>query len=323
MNSSPLSFVISSEQEGMRLDRVLVQQLPELSRTRIQELIRDDAVSVEGEPATRMSQSMEPGWRIEVVMKASTRIRSGGPEDTPLKLIFEDEHLAVIDKEAGCVAHPSTVIHGGTVSERAVQMFGELPSAQGTDRPGIVHRLDADTTGVMVVVKSAAAAAELVRMFRDHEVKKSYQALIFGTPRFDTDWIEVPIGRQKGRPDRMSVVEDGMGRSARTYYETLERFPGFGHLNCQPETGRTHQIRVHLGSIDHPLVGDRVYRGRRGLNRTMPKGAPKMERHALHASKLAFKHPVTGEALSFSSPLPEDMQELLHWLRLREASAPT
>jgi len=317
MTPEPHRFVISGEQTGMRLDRVLVEELHDFSRTRVQELIRDGAVLVEGKPAERLSMSMEAGWAIQVEMLASTRIRPGGPEGTPLRLVFEDEHLAVIDKESGCVAHPSTVIRGGTVSERAVAMFGRLPSAQGVDRPGIVHRLDADTTGVMVVAKSDPAAAELVRMFRDHEVEKSYEALIFGTPRFDTDWIEVPIGRQRGRPDRMSVVEEGMGRDARTYYETLARFRGFGHVLCRPETGRTHQIRVHLSSVDHPLVGDRVYRGRRGLNRTMPKGAPKLARHGLHASKLAFKHPISGEKVEFTAPLPPDMVELLDWLRAR------
>lgn len=304
----------------MRLDRVLVLQLPDLSRTRIQELIRDGAVFVEKSPSLRMSLAMEAGWEVEVQMLASTRIRSGGPEGKPLVVVFEDEHLVVINKEAGCVAHPATVVRGGTVSERAVHMFGPLPSAQGEDRPGIVHRLDADTTGAMVVAKTAAAAAELVRMFRDHEVKKTYEALVFGAPRFDTDWIEVPIGRQKGRPDRMSVLEEGTGRSARTYYETIERFQSFGHVRCLPETGRTHQIRVHMGSIDHPLVGDRVYRGRRGLNRTLPKGAPKLERHALHASALNFLHPITQAPLEILVPLPADMQRLLDWLRKAQAS---
>ena len=317
-NLSPRRFRVPADLDGERIDRVLVALLDGVSRTRIQELIRDGGVFVDGAVPERMSTAVAAEATIELRDVPRTRVRVGGPESARLRVVHEDEHLVVIDKPAGMVAHPSTVVRGGTVSERAVEQFGPLPAPQGEDRPGVVHRLDADTSGLLVLGRSEVAADELVRMFRDREVEKRYLAIVFGAPRFDTDWIEAPIGRAQGRPDRMSVVPDGTGREATTYYETRARFEGFGYVECQPKTGRTHQIRVHLASIDHPIVGDRVYPGRRGLRRNIPRDAPPMKRHALHAAGLSFAHPVSGERLAFEAPLPTDMSDWLAFLKRRE-----
>ncbi len=320
-NLTPRTFSVPDELDGERLDRVLVALLEDVSRTRVQELIQDGGVRIDGEPPERMSTRVEAGATIELLDVARSRVRYGGVDEAgeaPLVIVHEDEHVIVIDKPAGMVSHPSSVVRGGTLSERAVARFGPLPAPQGEDRPGVVHRLDADTSGLIVLGRSEAAATELVRMFRDRDVAKRYLAIVFGVPRFDTDWIDSAIGRAPGRPDRMSVVDGGQGREALTYYETRERFDGFGYVECKPTTGRTHQLRVHLSSIEHPLVGDRVYRGRRGLRRNIPRGAPPMTRHALHASGLAFAHPVTGERLEFEAPLAADMEAWLVFLRERE-----
>jgi len=308
------TLTIPAELAGMRLDLALVRLLEGVSRVRVQELIADGGVLVEGRPATK-AQAVEEGWTLELREVPRSRIRPGGPAAVDLVIIHEDEHLVVVDKPAGMVSHPSTVVRVGTLSERAVERFGPLPAPQGEDRPGIVHRLDADTSGLIVLARTDEAAAGLVTLFKERRVKKEYQALVFGSPRFYSDWIEGRIGRTPKRGDRMMVVPEGEGRDARTFYETRQAFEHFAHVVCRPETGRTHQLRVHLASIGHPIVGDRIYKGRRGLSIRLSREAPPLKRHALHASGLAFVHPVTAQAVSFESPLPEDMQAFLDWLR--------
>ena len=299
---------------GERLDLALVELLQgALSRTRIQELILDGGVVVEGAPAERAALLLESGQCVELVEVPRSRERTGGPADAGLAVLYEDEHLAVVDKPPGQLSHPTTVVRGGTLSERAVERWGALPAPQGEDRPGIVHRLDADTSGLIVVAKSEAAAGRLVEAFREREVEKRYEALVFGEPRFDSDWISTPIGRSSRRSDRMRVVPEGEGRPAETFYRVLERHPRFALLECRPKTGRTHQIRVHLASIDHPIVGDRVYPGR--VRVPLPRDAPRPARHFLHAAGLSFAHPVTAEALAFESPSPKDFSEWLEWMR--------
>jgi len=309
-------FRVTAEQAGERLDRFLVALLDgELSRARVQELIREGAVVVEGAPAERPSQLLAAGQEIVLVISPRAPRRAGGPSQGELVLLFEDEHLAVIDKPAGTLAHPTSAVGGGTVSELAAARWGALPTPQGDDRPGVVHRLDADTSGLMVLALSQAAGEPLVQAFRERTVEKVYLALVHGEPRFDSDWIETPIGRARGRPDRMAVLDGGEGRPAATFYLVRERFARFALVECRPRTGRTHQIRVHLSSIDHALVGDRVYPGR--VRQPIPPGAPALERHLLHASALRFAHPVTGAQLSFESAPPPEFTAWLDWLRAR------
>jgi len=312
----PRRLTVKAHQAGERLDVVLVELLKQkLSRTRVQELIQDGGVRVDGAPAERPAQVVEAGQVLEVVEVESSRQRPGGPADGELVVLFEDEHLAVCDKPAGQLAHPTTVVTGGTVSELAVARWGKLPAPQGDDRPGIVHRLDADTSGLIVVVKSSAAAEPLVEAFRARTVEKRYLALVAGEPRFDSDWIRAPLGRAQRRSDRVMVLPAGEGREAETFYTVKERFAGFALVECRPKTGRTHQIRVHLAHIDLPIVGDRLYYGR--ARRPLPKDAPPVERHLLHAAGLVFEHPVTAERLELESPLPADFATWLAWLRAR------
>jgi 23S rRNA pseudouridine1911/1915/1917 synthase len=313
--NTPRALVVPRELAGERLDRVLVQLLGDLSRTRVKELIQDGAVSVDGAPAERVSQQLEAGQRIEIRAVPRSRVRAGGAAGAELVVVFEDEHLVVIDKPAGQLTHPTTVVQGGTVSEAAVARYGSLPAPQGDDRPGIVHRLDADTSGLLVLARSAEAAGPLLAAFRERTVEKRYLALVHGEPRFDSDWITTPVGRSSQRSDRMRTVPAGAGREAETFYTVLERFERFALVECRPRTGRTHQIRVHLASIEHPLAGDRVYPGR--VRAPIPAGAPPLGRHLLHAAGLRFAHPVTGAELALESPLPPDFEAWLAWLRAR------
>ncbi len=309
----PRRIAIPAELAGERLDLALVRLVPGVSRARIQELIKDGGVRVDGVVATRAAQPLAAGGTLEILAVARTRERAGGEAAGELAVVFEDDDLAVIDKPAGTLAHPTSVVRGGTLSELATRRWGELPAPQGADRPGIVHRLDADTSGLIVVAKSALAAERLVELFRARAVEKGYLALVAGEPRFDSDWIERPLGRSSQRPDRMTVLPEGGGRPAQTFYRTLERRRGFALLECWPKTGRTHQIRVHLAAIGHPLVGDRVYPGR--VRRPLPADAPRLARHALHAHVLRFAHPVSGAPLAFELPLAADLQRFLDWMR--------
>jgi 23S rRNA pseudouridine1911/1915/1917 synthase len=306
--------IVPAELAGQRLDRALAAFLPGVSRVRLQDLVRSGGVEVDGAAVLRPAQPLAAGARVGWRAVPSIRARPGGAGGE-LRVLFEDQHLAVIDKPAGQVVHPSSVVRGGTVSELAQARWGELPTAQGEDRPGIVHRLDAETSGLLVLALDAAAAAGLVESFRARAVTKTYLALVFGETRFDSEWIEKPVGRSARHPDRMGIAEEGQGLAAETYYETRERRRGFSLLAVQPRTGRTHQIRVHLASIDHPLLGDRLYRGRKGLRLLLPPDAPRLERHALHASGLELEHPVTGAPLAFESALPADMQAFVGWMR--------
>ncbi|QDU85904.1 Pseudouridine synthase [Planctomycetes bacterium Pla163] len=335
----PRRHTIPPEWDGMRLDRVLCDLIPDQSRSRLGTWIRSGEVRVDGEVVERTSHLVRAGTVVEFVPPGDLR-RSGG--SAPIRVIHEDEHLALIDKPAGVVCHPSEAISGGTVSEQAVELFGPLPDphaerasehagrhgddalagddeeaevvANLTARPGIVHRLDSRTTGIMVIARSAAAGERLVKQFAERRVQKTYLALVHGEPRFISDWITAPLIRDARQPDRMSVAREGEGRDAETFYEVLERFDGFTLVTAKPVTGRTHQIRVHLESIEHPIVGDTVYKGRR-RRQSLPKGAPKMDRQALHAWKLDLEHPVTGEPLHGEAPVPDDLRELVEWLR--------
>ena len=232
-----------------------------------------------------------------------------------MNVLYEDNHLLIVDKPAGLLVHPSPAVRGGTLSEQAVARWGPLPDLQGEDRPGIVHRLDAGTSGLLVLALREPAMRELLRQFREREVKKTYLAVVHGEPRFDTGWIEGAIARSAASPERMEVVAEGEGREARTWYEVRERLGPASLVECQPQTGRTHQIRVHLASLGHPLVGDPLYRPRQTPSRRLAADAPLPARQALHAARLEFAHPGSGERAAFESPLPDDLAALLAHLR--------
>jgi len=306
---------VPRELDGARLDRCLAQLAPETSRTHLKELILAGCVRANGAVLGRPGVAVAAGQRLEVEWRERRAAREEDASGAGLEVLWEDEHLAVIDKPPGVLVHPSSAVRGATISELAVRRWGPLPVLQGTDRPGIVHRLDAGTSGLIVIARTEPAAEGLLRAFRERAVEKLYLALVYGDPRFDSGWIEAPIERSARHPERMQTAQPGAGRAAETAYAVRERFAGFALLSCSPKTGRTHQIRVHLASIGLPLAGDPLYRRRGGPSIVLPSEAPALARQALHASALAFDHPVGGERLAFESPLPADFATLLAWLR--------
>ena len=313
-----LEFRISNDLEGERLDKVLARLVPEHSRARLREMIEDGRLWIDGEEVLRPAHTVESGMRLSLDPIERDRTRSGR-QGLEFTVVHEEESFCVLEKPAGMVTHAGDAIRGGTLAELAVERWGPLPDAQGEQRPGIVHRLDAETSGLIVIARSEPAAAALMAQFKQRQIEKTYLAIVHGDPRFDSEWIDADITRSDRSHDRMAAVEQGEGRSAETYYEVLERWGRFALLRCQPKTGRTHQIRVHLAHVGHPVAHDRLYRGRRKLE--LPGGAPALERHALHAAGLSFAHPESGAPIAFESALPADMQAFVDWLREQAARA--
>jgi len=314
-----LEFTVSPESEGARLDLAFVASLEGISRSRAQTWIRAGRVSVDGEVRDR------PGLHVRAGQAVALRAPeiSEQPEDRdspPLELLHEDADLLVVCKPAGLLTHANREGER-SVSGDLEESHGPLPEGDAPLRAGIVHRLDRDTSGVIVVARNQTALESLQGAFRERRVQKTYEGLVAGTPRFDSDWIDAPLGRSVKHPDRQSVLSKGEGREALTYWEVIERFDGYAHVRLQPKTGRTHQLRVHLSSIDLAIVRDPLYRSKGGHPAHLPAGAPAMERQALHAEALCFRHPTTGEEVSFSAPLPEDMQDALAWLQSERAGA--
>lgn len=320
------SITVQGEQGGARLDILLSDVLEGWSRSRVQRAIRDGSVTVDGEAVSRPSTSVAVGGTIRIDAEdgreVSTDVR--GARIVDLVVLFEDEQIAVIDKPAGLVTHPNPRQLSGTVSDLAVKRFGPLPEVQGANRPGIVHRLDRLTSGVLILGKTLEALEHLKAQFKNRTVEKTYHAVVHGTPRFDTEWLTGAVESSPVSPDRMRVVpahleegklQGGVARAAETFMERLEDLPGATLVAAHPKTGRTHQIRVHLQAAGLPIVGDRVYGAKGGIKSGMPKGAPKLERPALHARQLCVNHPVTGERMTFEAEVPADMTRLLDFLR--------
>jgi 23S rRNA pseudouridine1911/1915/1917 synthase len=316
------SWEVPSEHAGERLDRVLVERYPDESRARLQAWVKAGSVLIDGASAPKAGVRLEAGQRIEVIEPPARPAVSAEQAAAQLSVIHEDDAIVVIDKPAGLLMHsaPSTQ-EEVSLAELAAAIYPGLPSLQGEDRPGIVHRLDRDTSGLVVIARTEPAMRAMMHQFAEREVQKTYLALVHGDPRFDSDWIEAPIGRSPRQPDRQSILPEGEGRPAETFYEVIERFQLFAYLRCQPKTGRTHQIRVHLMSVDLPIVGDTVYRKRGALERPLPKAAPNPGRQALHAAELSFVHPGTGEPVTYRSDLPAELEALRTWLAADAAQA--
>jgi 23S rRNA pseudouridine1911/1915/1917 synthase len=315
----PVDRIVGIAEGGLRLDVFLARQPEFGSRTRAKDWVDLGHVRVDGEMA-RPSQVVATGSVVQ--FDALPQSKELGDEEfarVPLRVLHEDQELLVVDKPPGLPAHPQegqAVLSTLSVASLALHRCGELPRLAGLDRPGIVHRLDKDTSGVMVLARTEAAFHALQAQFRGRLVQKEYRALCWGESRFDSDYIDRRLATQKGNVERVVVVEHG-GRPARTYYEVLERLAGLTWFRCLPRSGRTHQIRVHLASIGHPLVGDQLYRTRQSAHCALPPGAPDPRRHCLHAFRLEFAHPSTGQPVAFEAPIPADLEALLSWLRRR------
>jgi 23S rRNA pseudouridine1911/1915/1917 synthase len=317
---------LGADEGGLRLDRVLAA-LSEaeglgLSRTRLQQLIRDGQVEIDGAVMRDPGAKTRAGAHVRVIVPPPQKLDVAG-EDLPLNIVFEDTHLIVLDKPAGLVVHPGAGNRSGTLVNALIAHCGaELSGIGGVERPGIVHRLDKDTSGLLVVAKTDAAHKGLARLFADHghtlPFLREYNALVWGAPDRASGIVDAPLGRAAAHRERMAVVAAGRGRTARTHWRVIERYgpsgkPVVSLVACRLETGRTHQIRVHMAHIGHPIVGDPVYAtGFKSKAAQLPEAArdtlAHLRRQALHAAVLAFDHPVTGEALRFESPWPEDLQ---------------
>jgi 23S rRNA pseudouridine1911/1915/1917 synthase len=321
MHSSKRKIVLAlpKGKPGRRLDHVLADLVEGWSRSALQGLIKAGAVRLDGEVVKRPGTLLVGGGRVEIDLDPPAGKEEPSAAAAELPVVFADAHLIVVDKPAGMLTHGNPTSRGTrrekSAADLLVERFGPLPSLHGEDRPGIVHRLDRDTSGLLIVGRTREALETLKQRFQAREVEKTYLAIVRGAPRFDSDWIEKRLGRNRARRDRISVVKEGEGREASTYYEVRERFDGFALLAVFPKTGRTHQVRVHLASIGLPLVGERLYLARNSRTLPLPAGAPVLVRHALHAHALAFAHPATGEPLRFESPLPADMEAVIEWLR--------
>ncbi len=307
------SLTLPEGSEGKRLDRVLAELVPQLSRSHWKELFEAGLVQVDGVVCPRPSNEVTVGSRVEFKVAGRVKHRSEVGDPAQLVVLHEDEALVVVDKPPGVLAHPTDTRSGATISDLAAARYGALPTLQGEDRPGIVHRLDAGTSGVMVLARTVAAFEHLMNQFRSREVQKTYRALVYGTPRFDTGWIVAPLERDGGDSSRMVVARPGDGREAQTYYVVERRFRGLSLVSAQPKTGRTHQIRVHLTHAGMPLVGDKLYRRKGGPSLRLPSSAPVPPRQCLHAAEIRFVHPLSGERVSFTAPLAADFAAMLAW----------
>lgn len=302
------------------MDRWLAKARIGLSRNRVQGLIEAGRVSVNGRPA-RPSLKLKDADRVvvEIPPRRPSRLE---PESRPLAIVHEDEHLLVLDKPAGLVVHPGAGVQSGTLVHALLHHAPAIATVGGEGRPGIVHRLDKDTSGLLVVAKTEEAYQALVQALRERTVSRIYQALVWGDPGPSHGFIELPIGRDPKDRKRMAVVRQG-GRPARTNWRVLERFGPATLVEARLETGRTHQIRVHLAAVRHPVLGDPVYGGRarktlslRPMERSLADTLLRlMRRQALHAATLELTHPVSGRPLRFDSPLPEDFARALEQLR--------
>jgi 23S rRNA pseudouridine1911/1915/1917 synthase len=300
----------SPEDRGLRLDVFLAGQLVQCTRSRIQALNRSGAILVGGRPE-KAGYRMQGNETVEVIL-AGPVPSSVEPQNIPLKVWYEDSDLAVIEKPAGLSVHPGAGTGPTTLVNALVFRFGSLSTVGGVERPGIVHRLDKLTSGLLIVAKNEAAHVRLSRSFQDRDVEKTYLALVHGRPSKPSGDISFNIGRHPRVRTRMSARKSG-GREARSTYRTLEMLPGYTLLEVKIHTGRTHQIRVHLSAIGHPVAGDDVYGLRR--NAFFAKKHPGFKRHFLHAAELRFPHPKSNQPLAFQSPLPDDLKALLESLR--------
>ncbi|MCS6790580.1 MAG: RluA family pseudouridine synthase [Bacteroidia bacterium] len=317
---------VDAGQTPVRLDIYLAQRLTHLSRSRLQLAIEAGLVLVDGE-ISKCSQRVRPHQRIQVRLPYPPPLELT-PEPIPLDIYYEDSYLLVVNKPAGMSCHPGAGVYRGTLLNALLYHLHNQPlpaTEQNITRPGLVHRIDKDTTGLLVVAKEERAYFGLAKQFFDHTTQRKYYAFVWGIPTQERGTIVANIARDPHQRKKYRAFSDGsQGKHAITHWRIIERFPPFATwIECQLETGRTHQIRVHLSAMGHPLVGDKTYEGHRPR---IPLRSPKLgqlahtlleclPRQALHAYHLGFKHPITGENLVFEAPMPPDMQAALSFLQ--------
>jgi len=307
-----LTLTVDDDTAGARLDAFLASRISELSRTRIQRAIEDGDILV-NDRAAKSSYRLRTGDAIEIDLPEPPAVEIT-PEPILLNIVFEDDDLIVVDKPAGMVVHPGAGIESGTLANALVHHFNELSGAAGRTRPGIVHRIDKETSGLLVVAKNDVAHERLSDQFRDRRVFKMYTALVYGRVKEGRGEITAPIGRSPRTRTRMAVLAAGAGRAAHTIFEVRARYSEFTLLDVEIKTGRTHQIRVHLSHKGYPVVGDKIYgAGRENTVRDvgMKKLVKNLNRQFLHSSRLAFTHPRSGIRMEFASPLPAQLSSVI------------
>jgi len=305
-----ISVELKPSHSGWRLDRALADAVPTLSRERLKSLIRSGAVQSEASIAVR-----DPALKVRGQEKYRLTIPEptpahNEPQDIPLRVVFEDEHLLVVDKPAGLVVHPAAGNPDGTLVNALLHHCGgSLSGIGGVARPGIVHRIDKDTSGLLVVAKTDVAHEGLARQFAAHSIERRYLAIVAGLPKTAEGIVDAALARSSTNRKKISIVEGSRGKRAVTHWRRLQILRDAALVECRLETGRTHQVRVHMASLGHPLLGDPVY-GRSGKGSRELLKRLNFRRQALHAAELGFIHPVTKHRLSFASGMPADMQEL-------------
>lgn len=312
-----LLFRVGGNLKFARLDKYLCGRFSCFSRTRLQKLIKEQGVNVNGRPA-KPSHKLQMGDEVDLILPAR-EMRELTPENIPINLLYEDDDILVLNKQPDLIVHPARGYKSGTLVNGLVYHFQNLSSRPDDIRPGIVHRLDRNTTGCLVVAKNDTAHWKLSRQFADRTTKKTYIALVHGVPELDADCINQPLGIHPTVREKYAIRHD-IGKEAITFYEVLERFRGYSLMKLNIKTGRTHQIRIHMAYLKNPIVADDMYGGKivypwQIENRDAVAEDPLLARCALHAWRLEVDHPITNERMKFEAPLPDDMQNLLDALR--------
>ena len=298
-------FQITEEQEEERVDKCIAALIDSLSRSFIQKMIKEGRVCINGLPV-KASYQVKAGDDLSFLLPKAQE-PDIEPEDIPLDILYEDSDVLVVNKPKDMVVHPAAGHYSHTLVNAVLyHCRGQLSGINGVLRPGIVHRIDKDTTGVLIVCKNDRAHNALAEQLKEHSITRKYRAIVCGNLKEDEGTVDAPLGRHPQDRKKMAIVRSG-GKRAVTHYRVLERFGNYTYIECRLETGRTHQIRVHMASLGHPLLGDEIY-GR-------AKSPFKLEGQTLHAMVLGFIHPTTGEYMEFEAPLPEYFEKLLEKLR--------
>ncbi len=325
LSEEPQDVTVAAEDAGQRLDVFLATKFPLYSRVHLRRVISANGVTINGhggKPAYRLHEGEVVSVRLPDLPRSSPI-----PEEIPLTILYEDEHLVAINKPSLMVVHPSRGHWTGTLTSALAFHFNTLSSIGGANRPGIVHRLDRDTTGVIVVAKTDRAHAGLTAQFEDRTTEKEYFAIVAGNIDRDRDQIDQPIGQHPHHREKMAIRPGHpLSKEAQTFYEVIERFDGFTSVRALPKTGRTHQIRVHLAYVGTPVLCDKMYGSRAQITRGEVRNHREdddilLERQALHARRLKLAHPITGEMLEFIAEVPEDLQGVIDELRLYRAKS--
>lgn len=303
-----LIFQAGEQDVGRRLDLFLSERMPGCSRSALQKMLENGLAAIDGETVSK-NRKLRAGESVALFMPEPEEIEAR-PQDIPLDIVYEDGDLLVVNKPKGMVVHPAAGNPDNTlVNALLFHCQGSLSGINGKIRPGIVHRIDKDTSGLLIVAKNDTAHRGLAEQIQEHSFLREYEAVVYGNPREDSGTIRLPIGRSRQDRKKMAVTYEN-SKPAVTHYEVLERFEGFAHIRCRLETGRTHQIRVHMAHLGHPVAGDEVYGPRKAIR--------SLNGQCLHARTISFLHPISGDRLSFTSELPEYFQAFLAKLKNKE-----